>query len=604
MTTIIRNQPTLATTPQAPASPKGTAEMCLLMKIASVVFKILLPLALIGLAYALLPITFTAVHLPFISAIIGLSYAVSFSTTATPKPVEPLPPEAPRGILNRGANCWVNSLTQVIRTDAGMVNWIENSPDAFQSEGRPYMQGPLALASVMPRDILFEPEELAEAPLESTPLISLFRVTNLPEGFVARTPQQKLIYRNAEDNRLMEFIYKTEEIRNVLIDGIFSDQPAADLLIDIESLPGNEQERRHNNAISLVGKIRQFAAAQQLTDGQKATLVDRIDQYNQICNYLVEPEILASIGQEMEVVPDHIADFRALVATCPYFKLMASTAKFVSEMSEDDRSKTLKYFSVIQSSESSKRVASVKFLANFKQFFNDYNEAMAHGATHTVSPSQELRRVFSENSELLQIGNQQVPTISLRIDQQFDPYEAIRYVEHIFPTGLKGQLHQDMGNVPHQGSMFLHLIEGHPNPSLQTMLNGHAEVFAAAPPSLWPAINRLQQVQPWSFLHAIFPCCFAKPNRVNVKATTPVVMEDYITLNTIEEGPVLYKLDSFIVHQGHTLNFGHYLSYKLVQNALGQEVWYEINDSQVRLIEGEELLKARGQVYLPHYSRV
>ncbi len=71
------------------------------------------------------------------------------------------------------------------------------------------------------------------------------------------------------------------------------------------------------------------------------------------------------------------------------------------------------------------------------------------------------------------------------------------------------------------------------------------------------------------------------------KITTPVWIDRIITLPpeaTTEKRSINYELDSFIVHSGFSLNGGHYICYKKIEDK-----WIEVNDSEVRFVEEREI---------------
>ena len=578
-------------------------EKCFLMKVSEFALKVILPFAAIYALYAILPITFVAVHLPFIGATAAISYSFLFRS---PEEVQaPLPLDAPRGIINRGANCWVNALTQTLRSDVGIKNWIEQSPEGIETR--------LSYAAFMDPSILFSAEDLELHPLETVPLISIFQIPELPANFAEASPQAQLNYRKACNAKILDWIFKTSEITYVSVSDIFSDSPVDDIIDGIENLPDGEQAGRLRNTRSLIQKIRQYALVHQMTEEEKLELTDSIKEFRSACflmgqlNVVDHADIL--LGAEVPQV-DLMVEFDGLMQANPIITLhhlgrkypvvkkMIQTIQAVEHLSAAEKQNLLKYLSVIYSTESSKRLASMQFLANYKRFFADYERDRLASLRCTISPSQQLRIAFSQNS-VDSLGRLQ---ISQRIAEQCDPSEAIRFAEHILPHDLKGSVFVDGNLVSHSG--FLSLPPFADNPSVQAMVDDNLDQFYQAPASLWPAIHRFKFERPSSFFHSILPCCFPQPEERSMKISSPIQLEEQVTIHTVLQGDVSYKLDSFIVHEGDSANSGHYIAYKLEQDPVGNSIWYELNDSNVRVVNGEILAQAKAQAYLPHYSRI
>jgi hypothetical protein len=83
-----------------------------------------------------------------------------------------------------------------------------------------------------------------------------------------------------------------------------------------------------------------------------------------------------------------------------------------------------------------------------------------------------------------------------------------------------------------------------------------------------------------------------------------VEIQKTIEIQTIEKGPVEYKLDGCIVHTGN-LKGGHYFSYRLTKDGQNNDVWYEMNDRRVTLKTETEMRKILSeQGYMFHYSKI
>lgn len=72
-----------------------------------------------------------------------------------------------------------------------------------------------------------------------------------------------------------------------------------------------------------------------------------------------------------------------------------------------------------------------------------------------------------------------------------------------------------------------------------------------------------------------------------------------LQLNKFSEGnhEANYDLYAVLIHSGYGCNSGHYYCY--VKNSDG--MWYQMNDSQVRMVKKEEVMQS--QAYILFYSR-
>lgn len=106
-----------------------------LFKVGKVVLCALIPLVSLLIAYWIVPETWGATVIPFVAvcsvavAVLGYKHLtatddVSSNSVEKEKVREPLPPGAPRGIVNKGNNCWAASLAQTLYADAGIRSWL------------------------------------------------------------------------------------------------------------------------------------------------------------------------------------------------------------------------------------------------------------------------------------------------------------------------------------------------------------------------------------------------------------------------------------------------------------------------------------------------
>ncbi len=237
-----------------------------LKKVVELIIQLLVPIGLVVMCHALLPITFGAVALPFIA--FGAVFASAFmfvprKVVPVAVPVETIPvapvmapvarpvqpaAEAPRGIPNLSANCWINSLAQTIRADRVLNNWFLNLPDAIK-------HCPVS-ATLLPREIFFDAEELAEHPIALRPLNPPAPVLKYQPAFNSMNAEQRDAFRTEEMQKLFEWAISTPEFHLVQLDGIYSQTPAEELF------PAELEGTRKTNAIGLVQKLRQRKEAE------------------------------------------------------------------------------------------------------------------------------------------------------------------------------------------------------------------------------------------------------------------------------------------------------------------------------------------------------
>jgi ubiquitin C-terminal hydrolase len=132
-------------------------------------------------------------------------------------------------------------------------------------------------------------------------------------------------------------------------------------------------------------------------------------------------------------------------------------------------------------------------------------------------------------------------------------------------------------------------------------------LFVRAPASLWLQIKRMKVVAPSSrgCLQTLFSCLFPSSTSPTQKLHNPIKAQERISIETVEEeNPTTYQLDSFIVHQGSSMDSGHYVAYRLVEVEPGKKVWFEMDDGTVSSLTDEQALNVRKQGYAYHYSKV
>jgi hypothetical protein len=133
----------------------GSKIICIAKAIGEVAFLILIPLGTLLALYATLPLSISSIVIPvaalgmtFISAFffipgIGSSQAVKLPFLGVHDYDQALPAGAPRGIPNRGNNCWMNSLMQLLRNDAPFMAWVmkpEQEQNPFRLFSDAYQQ--------------------------------------------------------------------------------------------------------------------------------------------------------------------------------------------------------------------------------------------------------------------------------------------------------------------------------------------------------------------------------------------------------------------------------------------------------------------------------
>jgi hypothetical protein len=646
-----------------------------LKKIVQIAFHLILAIGAILGAYYLLPVSIGAVMLPFIgmgAVLTSFSLFSSSKAQLTPVasaqlkapviPVVPLPIDAPRGIVNGSANCWINSLAQTIRCDKGFMEWIAQTPD--------FMGANLMPALRMPMDLLYSEAELAAHPIEMVPMTASIPRVPLPEDYDFYLPDDRFEFRTLNDVAYIKWICSQPELELLPehCAEVFSDD-LPDNHLRLETLPRfpeHERVRRTKNAETLVTKLRVVATAQKMNEDERELFYEKILEVRNGLNEFrslrktypnvpfmdayqvietITPEAITNLSATLphegrEAFEDLFVALGEVVLRHPLLKEFILTANHLAKLVPDSRSTFHRYLSVLNGIEPDKRSAALNLLNAFKNFFNNYNQNEALNNRLVTHSSQNLRAAFSRFSGM----------ISPHSHEQHDPAEAMRLLEAIMPPELKYDLEvrriYDTTGLPaivdcpsnirvlrelNPGQISVDVLKG--NYNLQQMINtfgdkpahtdpnelrlmgvdGQERIypllreqhqFVRAPASLWPTVKRFEYGKPWDFFHWLLPSCFPAPAERSTKIETPIQFDDVIELSTIEDGVVRYQLDSFIVHLGKSTNSGHYISYKLKYDEAGLPTWYEMNDSVVRKVSGEQLTKAARQAYLPHYSKI
>jgi hypothetical protein len=608
-------------------------------KVGQVLLMVLIPLAIVFGFYMLLPTTFSAILLPFIGLASVGSCAFLFSSPKVeleayaydrvfpPRP--PLPPltaEAPRGIRNEGATCWVDSLSQILTKDRGIMDWIRNSP---RSDGFRH-------AAFMPQDLLFTDQERAAHPIEYVPLAPMLPSLALPPRFASFTPQQKAQHRRNGEIWVLDWVAKCPEIE-ILTDQMILGNEPPEQFINHEVLarfPAPERLRRRENALFMIRQLRVFAALQRLDETEKNSLANKIRDYRfglEALRYLIQfaevipvfDLVLGGVGlniemqnrvhaDQVDLIQTQLELLTMVMTTNPHLRQFIMTARTVSVMTRAERDNLLDYLAVIQSIDAEKRAGAVHFLARYKAFYENYEHVRRQGGNATAAgSSSDLRRAFSQISSAIRADG----------GREEDPAEAVSFLIDLLPARLKVNLQVSrtyenapglprVETQPNLGNIELDIIGA--NRGIQEMLhhfeNREAESdegligedqqfnrmlntqtqFDRGPASLWITVKRFRSERSWDLFHCLLPSCFPEPAQRQVKVETPIHLDEIIELNTRNEGVVRYKLDGFIVHSGRSIHAGHYIAYMPIVNAEGQEEWYEMDDSRVRKVEGEE----------------
>ncbi|PWU14413.1 MAG: hypothetical protein C5B45_04415, partial [Chlamydiae bacterium] len=93
---------------------------------------------------------------------------------------------------------------------------------------------------------------------------------------------------------------------------------------------------------------------------------------------------------------------------------------------------------------------------------------------------------------------------------------------------------------------------------------------------------------------------FARFRQNRTKLTNPIEVPEQLDakLLSVKNSPAgLYELSSFIVHLGNSLNSGHYIAYRKVQDQ-----WVECNDSRVSYVDEKQMLRAAKDSYICFYK--
>lgn len=222
-----------------------------------------------------------------------------------------------------------------------------------------------------------------------------------------------------------------------------------------------------------------------------------------------------------------------------------------------------------------------------RNFYESYELAQAQGQTVARNAnSQRVREWLSEGT-----------TITRSSRRQEDASEALNYVlQHFHPHFLKFT-----GRTPRPGQLrverdeearaFLINVRGHAGRPLHDLFiqnyledNGETRRFYNKPSELIFQINRNASLYGKLNDDINVPEHFTLPDR---------------TVLPRGGGGGNFELDAIIVHEGRSMNSGHYVAYLLIN---GQ--WWLCDDSHVRPASDAEMIKARSQASIVHYASV
>jgi hypothetical protein len=238
----------------------------LLQKITEIALQILVPFGLILIFAVILPVKFSAILLPYISFGLVFSFSLMFASHkaqleaipesqlfAPPELREPLPLDAPIGMVNIFANCWVNSLTHMIRTDEKLVAWIRGSPSCLNHPN-------FNLVSFMPISLLYTAEQRAAYSI-SSPICPKLESVAIAE--------------------VIKWIYDVPEMDLIRVRSIFNDTPFDSVIPPriLANLPEGERAISKRNAMEAVFQLRNYAENLALTEADKEDLAENILNY-------------------------------------------------------------------------------------------------------------------------------------------------------------------------------------------------------------------------------------------------------------------------------------------------------------------------------------
>jgi len=515
----------------------------LLKVIAQVALQILIPFAAAYLSYLLLPASMIGIGVPTIT--VCTTFIVAFFSIGQkvfPFAQAPLPAFAPRGMENGSMNCWMNSLAQTLLCDEGLTSWFSHLPDEWER-------------------------------IERLPL--------LPPAF-------------------FDFF-------------------------DSDSL--ENQDVFQNNENYLLHHPRLLACRQ-----------------NENPDFANARSYYRDFYEEFEGTDDEFLGF-------------IRAPEFFGNLFEKDRQKIEAYFQIVREAPESvpyfyffaevplqQRAARKEAMVEFQNFLNAYHQAQNDNQAKVDFSSQRLRIALSNLN----------PMIDPNRNVQQDPMEALTSIgSFLAPRDLKISLdkrttYEQGQNPPMRGGQVVTKcnerelaciqlsIQGS-NPNLQDLYRSALDarnenpealirnravdgveyqylvereevLVESAPHALWLHVKRMATVNRhsgWECLQRLLPCLFARKGaNHSEKLDTPIEVEQELSVQPENNDETQYQLDGFILHHGSSLHSGHYTSCRRVVNELGQFVWFEMNDRNVRELSEQEALQLAAQAYAYHYSKL
>jgi hypothetical protein len=515
-----------------------------LRTIGQIALQILLSLAAVYLLYLTIPATIAPIALPI--AAVCTTFVIFFLCAGqgnflVARPEAPLPPSAPRGIRNGVMNCWMNSLAQTIRCDEGLKEWFLHLPNEW--------------------------DRIRQIPL-------------LPPGIFSRISQ---------NNAAM---------------------PADLNLIFGQGAPPEQYLRDYHPKL------------------QDPDIARAKSYYRKHCgNFQGTNEQFLQLLQNPQLAADLFQLDRQKIGT--YFRLVGEVP---------NASRYFHFFAEIPGDE---RLDRWNALRAFQEFLDAYDRAENDNLREVPFSSQNLRLALHQLKPF---------SIGANPGSQEDPMEGYAAIGDLLtPNDLKvliemrkvyacGENPRMEGGeiiVKREGlqSGYMQLSITRENGIIQEMVdewtsqrNENPELlvrqrgvdgethnylvdreemqFVTAPPTLWLHVKRMHKVLVSSCecLSLLMPCWFPKTIERLQKLETPLIIQPVLKIQPLEGDEANYQLDSFIVHRGSTLQSGHYVSYRCVEVAPGNRVWFEMNDSRVRQLSDAEVDQFAKQAYAFHYT--
>ncbi len=245
-------------------------------------------------------------------------------------------------------------------------------------------------------------------------------------------------------------------------------------------------------------------------------------------------------------------------------------------------------------------------LAAFQTFTKIYDKVVQEGRSVVRKDTQMLRECVAGS-------------ISARSGQQEDPSEALMAVHYALPNDLKPMTQVTHtykpgwwqppihgGNVrctdAGSGAYFSVPIRGK-QPRLDHLIHAelnsrrsfHATIDGTEYKCVGTKVNILEEPSfLWFHLKRFH---YNQKTGVTTKIDEAVTIPDTYTAKG-QGWATKCELLSFIVHQGDSTGFGHYVAYTK-DTTTGQ--WYEMDDAHVRAITGEEMREKSQEAYLVQY---